>query len=1112
MIKRIANFCVREPFIIGLLMVVLLGGGWYAKEKVPIDAIPNIGQNQVIVLTEWMGRSPKDVEDQITYPLSISLLSVPGAESVRGKSLFGYSFVQVTFKDDIDFYWARSRVSEQLTTVASKLPEGVAPQLGPDATGLGQIFYYVLVPDKPTNLAELRSVQDYVVKYALQSVEGVSEVASVGGYVRQYQIDVDPDRLRFHNIPLSKLVMALKEANTEVGAKTVEQSGMEFIIRGKGYLGGGQGRHQALTDMGNAVVTSHTGVPVRVSDLGHVQSGTDFRRGAIDLNGGEAVGGIVVMRFGENPLKIIAAVKEKIAQIEPSLHGIKIQGIYDRTNLIEETIETLTNALRDEIVITIVVIVLFLLHIRSSLIVAAALPTAVLLAFVAMRTFGLDANIMSLAGIAIAIGNMVDMGIVICENIYEQLAALYEKHTGRELPPGSRLETIIDAVAEVAPALMTATSTTVISFLPVFFLTGRDYKLFAPLAWTKTYALLASLICAIVFIPFLCRLFLKPAPIKGNRPSMYGVVGAILSGAIVWFVWPMDQIALRILITVIGAVCGFAGGYFVAKETLRPIENNPVSRRIFSIYEPLLRWVLAHRKPFLVIPVMIFGLGLFAWSTLKSDDWIALDEGGFFYMPTLYPSASFSKALEVLQTQDTLIKDIPEVDNVLGKIGRAESALDPAPAAMVETYVTLKPKSAWRPGIKEQDIWAEINKRATLPGVTPASYLQPIEGRVIMLQSGIKAPMAIRVYGDSLQGLADAAKHVAAYMKTLPAVNGDTVNPDIVLGKPYAEFEVNREAAARYGLSVKDINDIVEIAVGGKVVTQTIEGRERYPVRVRYLRELRDRVENLDQLPVVTPSGEVIPLGVLAEMKTTWGPAAISSEDARLVAHVSFSPSGTMGDLETVKNVTDSLAAAQNQGKLALPPGYELQAVGSFQNQIEANQRLMFLVPLVILCNLFIIFLQFRKASVSLLVFTGIPVGFGGGMILLALLGVEINTAIWVGFIALFGISVDNGVILSTYLESFFRKNPVASKQEMIDGVVVACMRRVRPCLMTTTTTLIALLPVILSSGRGADVARAMALPIFGGMMIALLELFVVPVLYSFIRERELSATAQVAA
>jgi Cu(I)/Ag(I) efflux system membrane protein CusA/SilA len=1142
--KSFATFCVKEPMIILTVAVAVLLAGWYAKENVPIDAIPNIGQNQVIVLSNWSGRSPKDVEDQITYPLSIALLSVPGAESVRGKSLFGYSFVQVTFKDDIDFYWARSRVAEQLGTVTSILPDGVSPTLGPDATGLGQVFYYTLTPTPGSNLADLRSMQDYVVKYALQSVEGVSEVASIGGYVRQYQVEVDPDKLRFQNITLAQLNKAIQDANAEVGAKTVEQSGMEFIVRGKGFLGQG-GRSQTIEDLENAVVTSRTGVPVRVKDLGYVQNGVSFRRGALDLNGAEAVGGVVVMRFGENPRKVIDGVKAKIKQLEPALNGVKINAVYDRTGLIDETIATLTTALVDEILITVIIIVLFLLHIRTSLIVALTLPAAVLIAFLAMRIFDLDANIMSLAGIAIAIGNMVDMGIVIAENIYQHLSNLYEKHIGKPVKQSVRIETIAGAVAEIAPALMTATATTVISFLPVFFLTGRDFKLFSPLAWTKTYALMASLLVSIVLLPVLCRYFLKPATDKKLPLRYTQAIATIVAAGIGYLIWAPASGSLPIVmaITLASGAVGYVAGSFIAKETLRPIEDNPVSMKILKTYNPLLRWSLNNRKIALGVPIVIFLIGLAAWqgiapilwpvekivsaagydlnssptyttvkktlSGLKTDDWIALDEGSLFYMPTLLPSASFSKAMEVLQTQDTLIKDIPEVKDVLGKIGRAQSALDPAPGAMIETYITLKPKSEWREGITQKDIWDEINKRATFPGVTRASFLQPIEGRVVMLQSGIKAPMAVRIYGDDLEGLAEAAKAVANHLKLVPAVNAATVNPDIVLGKPYAEFEVDRQNAARYGMSVKAINDIIETSVGGKMVGQTVEGRERYSIRVRYLRELRDQIENLEQIPVVSPKGEVVPLGVLAKMKTTWGPAAISSEDARLVSHVAFAPSGIAGAIETVESVMSSLTNAQTRGELSLPPGYELQAVGSFQNQIEANKRLLWLVPMVMFANLFIIFLQFRKIGVSFLVFSGIPVAFGGGMILLGILGIEINTAIWVGFIALFGISVDNGVILASYLESVFRNKPAKSKEDIVNGVLEASARRVRPCLMTTATTIIALIPVIASTGRGADVARAMALPIFGGMFAALLGLIVVPVVYAMMKEHELSSNSE---
>lgn len=1149
MLRAILSFCIRERLIVLVIIAGVVGYGWYATTNVPIDAIPNVGENQVIVLTEWPGRSPKDVEDQITYPLSIALQSVPGAKSVRGKSMFGYSFVQVTFEDSTDFYWARSRVSEQLGTVGSKLPAGVTPTLGPDATALGQIYYYALEPPRGMNLAELRSLQDYVIKYELQSVEGVAEVASVGGYVRQYQIEVDPDKLRFHNLPLSKVVAAVKSSNLDVGAKTVESSGMEFIVRGMGFLGRDQNPAKAIKDIEQTVIASRDGVPIRIRDVAQVQLGPDFRRGAVDLNGSETVGGVVVMRYGENPRAVIERVKEKIAAIEPSLKGVKVHGIYDRTLLIDETIETLTTALTDEILITMVVILLFLLHVRASVVVAVTLPVAVLIAFIGMDVFGIDANIMSLAGIAIAIGTMVDMAIIVSENIYQHLADW--EADGSPGGDEARSNVIREAACEVIPAVMTAVGTTIVSFLPVFFLTGRDHRLFAPLAWTKTFSLAASLIVAVLVVPMLCRVMLRSQKTPWWISLLAGsAFGAILAGTC-WFVWG-ETLSVRWNLapewsSVAAFATGFALGVLLTREKLRPMDGNPVSRVINTVYDPALRFCMAHKALFFAVPIAIVVLGAGAWvglpkvlqpvekvgrkvgaelndvpgyvtfkhsfTGLKSDDWIALDEGSWFYMPSLYPAASFSEAMRVLQTQDVLIKQIPEVQHVFGKIGRVESALDPAPAAMVETYVMLKPKSEWRPGITRKDIWDEINRVATLPGVTPASPLQPIEGRVVMLQSGIKAPMAIRVYGDDLDGLAKAAREVARHLKASPYVNPETVNPDIVLGKPYVEFDVDRDTTARYGMSTVMVNRIIETALGGMNLTKTVEGRERYPVRIRYQRNLRDRIDDLKRLPVVTHTGEIVPLERLARMRTTWGPGAINSENARLVAHISFSTSGDAGDLESVAAIEKSLRDAQSKPKgdpdrLNLPDGYNFDPVGSFQNQVEANNRLMWIVPTVLAVCFFLIYLEFRNRTVTKLVFAGIPVAFAGGMIFLGIQQVEMNTAIWIGFIALFGIAVDDGVVMATYLQQVFSRRDIRSVADIRAATAEAGRRRIRPCLMTTVTTLVALVPVLSSTGRGADVAKAMAWPVFGGMVVELVTLFVVPVLYCSYQESLLAERA----
>ncbi len=1145
MLNIIIRFCVKEPWLVLLLAVGTSVGGWFAYQSVPIDAIPNVGENQVIVLTPWPGRSPKDIEDQVTYPLSVSLLAVPGAESVRGKSMFGYSFVQVTFKDEIDFYWARSRVSEQLGTAASQLPDGVVPQLGPDATGLGQVYYYTLKPPKDgMGLADLRSMQDFVIKYELQAVEGVSEVASIGGYVRQYQIEVDPDKLRFHDVPLDALAKAIKGSNLDVGAKTVETTGMEYIVRGKGFLGTDGDQRKAIRDIEETVIMQRDGVPVHVRDVAKVQLGPDFRRGALDYNGAEAVGGVVVMRYGENPRLVIDRVKEKIAQIEPALKGVTIHGVYDRTGLINETMATLTHALRDEILITAVIILLFLLHIRSSFIVAICLPAAVLMSFIAMHVVGVESNIMSLAGIAIAIGTMVDMGIIVSENIYQHLADWEKRQADDEAisieSRKSRVDVVYEAAIEVAPAVVTAVATTIVSFLPVFFLTGRDYRLFSPLAYTKTFAIAAAMITAVTIVPAMSRLMLRSAKYRKRTALVAGIGFAGLLGAAAHFMWG-GRLAAHFgvqawIVTVIATVVGFVFAWQLLRERIRPIEEIPSSRFVRWMYAARLRQALNHKVFALSFPALLLVVGVGAWvgmptvlrpvekvanvfgadlnqfpgyvdakhvfTGLQSDDWIALDEGSWFYMPTLYPAASFSQAMQVLQTQDVLIGQIPEVKDVLGKIGRVESALDPAPAAMVETYVMLKPESEWRRGVTPRDVWDEINKVATLPGVTPASALQPIEGRVVMLQSGIKAPMAIRVYGDKLDTLADAAMDVAATLKTSPLVNAGTVNPDIVLGKPYIEFTVNREAASRYGMSASMVNQVIETALGGMNLIKTVEGRERYPVRLRYNRDLRERIDQLSRLPVVTHSGAVVPLEELATLETTWGPGAINSENGRLVAHVSFMTNGAKGDLESVTAIEKQLREAQllppsDPNRLALPAGYSLEAVGSFRNQIEANTRLMWIIPVVIMINLLLIYFEFRNLPIAMAVFTGIPVAFAGGMVLVAWMEVELNTAVWVGFIALFGLAVDDGVVMATYIHQLLKRRKVNSVEEIRNVVYEAGLKRIRPCVMTTVTTLAALVPVLIATGRGADVARAMAIPVFGGMLAEPFTSFIVPTLYS---------------
>jgi Cu(I)/Ag(I) efflux system membrane protein CusA/SilA len=1159
--------------LVAIAALAVVAYGWFSTQEVPIDAIPNVGENQVIVLTEWPGRSPKDVEDQITYPLSIALQAVPGSDSVRGKSMFGFSFVQVTFKDGIDFYWARSRVAEQLTTVTGSLPDDVTPTLAPDATALGQIYYYVLEPPPGMDLAELRSKQDFYVKYALQSVDGVAEVASIGGYVRQYQVEVDPNKLRYHKVPLAKVIDAVKAANIDVGAKTVESGGMEYIVRGRGFIGSGKTERETITQIEQTVIGLRNDVPITVADVATVQTGPAFRRGALDFNGAEAVGGVVVMRYGENPRLVIERVKEKVAALEAELGGIRITGVYDRTTLIDETVGTLTTALVEETLITVVVMVLFLLHIRASLVIAITLPLAVLIAFIAMNLFGVDANIMSLAGIAIAIGTMVDMGIIVLENIYGSIAD-WEKE-GSPGGPAHRVTLIREAAGEVIPAVITAVSTTIVSFLPVFFLTGRDHRLFAPLAWTKTFALVASLIVAVTLVPMLCRVFLSSSRLSGATKGLAAITLATISGLLCWFVWghriPTSAISLPIA-TVVAALGGALVGWWVAGERILPLEKNPVSRFVHWLYGGRLSFALKHKAISLSLPLLMVFVGLGAWigmptilrpvesvaqrlgadlngvpgyvdakhvfTGLKTIDWIPLDEGSWFYMPSLYPAASFNQSMEVLQTQDAMIKQIPEVENVLGKIGRVDSALDPAPAAMIETHVMLKPRSEWRPGVTERMIWDEINSVARMPGIPLASALQPIQGRVVMLQSGIKGSMAIRVFGDDLDGLAKASLAVAQKLKTHPMVNPGTVAPDIVMGKPYFEFEIDREESARYGMTTMMVNQIVAAGLGGVDVTETVEGRERYPIQVRYERGVREQIDELERIAVVTHGGKgTVPLGTLAKLKTTWGPGAINSEDARLVANVPFAPKGNFGAIETVESVMKSLRESRADGSLVFPDGnFELQPIGSFENQVKTNARLLWLgplldiddpksiqtttdriafvlnriplglIPLVLLINLLLLYLDFRSLSISMVVFSGIPVAFAGGMIAVAVMGIGMNTAVWVGFIALFGIAVDDGVVMATYISQLLNKREPRTITELRATIYEAGMKRVRPCLMTTVTTLVALIPVLISTGRGADVARSMAIPVFGGMLVEPFTSFIVPTLYCAYREFRINA------
>ncbi len=1149
MINKLIRFCLENAFIVFVLTLVVIGWGWYAVTNIPVDAIPDIGENQSIVFTDWPGRDPVTVEDQVTYPLTISLEGVPGVKVIRSFSGFGFSIIYVVFKDGIDFYWARSRVLERMNVAQQWLPEGVVPILGPDATALGQVFWYT-VEGEGYDLGQLRSIQDWYIRYQLNAVDGVSEVASVGGYVKQYQIDVDPNRMRAHGVKLSDVYMAVHRSNVDVGAKVVENYGMEYIIRGVGFV-------KTVADVENIVVKATEGTPIFVKNVATVTLGPDFRRGALDKEGAEVVGAVVTMRYGENPLAVIKRIKEKIKEIEPGLpEGIKIVPFYDRTGLINETIDMLKSALSEEIMITVVVIIIFLLHLRSSMIVASTLPLAVFMAFIAMYYLKIDSNVMSLSGIAIAIGTLVDMGIIMTENIYRHLTEM----------DGSkkRLEVVYDAAVEVASAIMTAVSTTIIALVPVFAMQDQEGKLFKPLAWTKTFCLAASIVVAITLVPVLCNLFLKDVKLKKRTSlgltALLGVaVFLLLRSVLVRFFSPPIWGMPIWLVALLGGILVTGVSFIMTQERLLPLEDNRISRFIVRAYEPMIIWVLEHKMLFLALPISIVIAGFSIWlgfdtvfSPLRASfntiglpiqqtqPWVylkhkfpgigrefmpALDEGSFLYMPSLLPAASLTEVIEVVKKQDILMKQIPEVDMVVGKLGRADTALDPAPVGMIETVVNLKPKDQWRmipverwygdlwlPGfvknflgvfwpeerrITKNEILEELRKNTDITGVAP-TWLQPIQTRVVMLQSGLRAMMGAKIFGADLKEIERIGLEMEQLIKQVPGAVD--VLADRIVGKPYIEFNINREAVARYGVRLEDVQDVIETAIGGMNLTWTVEGRERYPVRVRYMRELRDNFEALPMILVPTPDGAQIPISQVVDIEYTIGPATIKSENALLVGYVTFN-TRDRDEVSVVEDAQKLIASKLKSGEFKLPKGYYIRWAGQFENQMRANKRLAMLLPICLLAIFFLLYLQFRHLPITLVIFFAIPVCFAGGFIFLYMGGYNLSVAVWVGFIALFGIAVDDGVVIATYLEQSFEKLPITSIKDIREATVYAGMRRIRPVLMTTVTTVIALLPILLATGRGSDVMKPMAIPSFGGMSIELITLFVVPCCYSGFKE-----------
>ncbi len=1142
------RFFVDNKLIVFVLLAGIVAGGVYVspfdwqlgampRDRVPVDAIPDIGENQQIVFTEWQGRSPRDVEDQVSYPLTTALLGIPGVRTVRSSSMFGFSTIYVIFEEGVEFYWSRSRVLEKLSSLpAGTLPDGVAPALGPDATALGQVFWYTLEGRTTEgelvggwDLHELRSTQDWTVRFALQSVPGVSEVASVGGYVQEYQVDVDPEAMLASGVTIEQIARAVRESNLDVGARTLEINRAEYLVRGLGFI-------RTVGDLEQTVIATRKHTPIRIADVASVTLGPAQRRGALDDAGAEAVGGVVVVRYGENPLEVIQRVKAKIAEIAPGLpkrtladgtsSQVTIHPFYDRTTLIHETLDTLSTALFQQILVTVIIVLVMLRNLRTSLLISAVLPLAVLAAFVTMKATGVDANIMALAGIAIAIGTMVDMGIVFTENIVSHLAdAPRDK---------SRARVIAHATAEVAPAVVTSALTTVVSFLPIFALTAAEGKLFRPVAYTKSFAILAALLISMLALPALAHLFLRRPRGSADQSVVEPKRSRLAALSL-----PVIVLAVALLLTRSWLPLG-PGHHFIANFLFVVVVIGALLLAFFAfqrVYVPLLRWSLRNKALALALPVAVLVGGVASWSSLGREFMPPFDEGSFLYMPTTMPHASFGQALDMLHTMDAAIQEIPEVDRAVGKLGRAESPLDPAPISMFETVVTYKPEFGvdqdgnrvrnWRDHIRSPgDIWEEIIEAARAPGLTSAPMLMPINTRIIMLQSGMRAPMGIKVYGPDLATIEAFGMKLEGLIRDVRGVRPETVFADRVVGKPYIEIDINREAIGRYGLTISRVQDVIQVALGGRTLTRTVEGRERYPVRVRYMREERDSMEALGRVLVSAPGGEQIPLEQLTEVRYVKGPQVIKSEDTFLTSYVLFDKLPELSEVDVVQNARAFLSSKIESGELDVPAGVSYRFAGSYENQVRSEQRLILLIPVALTLVFLLLYIQFRRVLTTLIIYSGVVLCVAGGFILIWLYGrpwfldfevlgtdmqhlfhvgtINLSVAVWVGVIALLGIATDTGVVMATYLAQRFRAAPAHTVEEVRERVVEAGQRRVRPCLMTTATTALALLPVITSQGRGADVMVPMALPSIGGMGAILLTLFVVPVLYAWVEEREL--------
>ncbi|MFA5957031.1 efflux RND transporter permease subunit [Hyphomicrobium sp.] len=1031
MIARLIAWSARNLMLVFIATAFVVVAGVWAVKTLPLDAIPDLSDTQVIVYTEFPGQSPQVVEDQVTYPLTTAMLTVPRSKVVRGFSFFGVSFVYIIFDDGTDIYWARSRVLEYLSAAAKRLPTGVTPTLGPDATGVGWVYQYALqAPNK--SLADLRSMQDWDVRFGLSKAEGVAEVAGVGGFVKQYNVIVDPSRLRALNVPLSKIRDVIRGNNMDVGGRTLELSEHEFMIRGRGYLRG-------IDDLNNIMVKSDGGTPVLLKDVAHVEIAGDERRGIAELNGeGEVASGIALQRSGANALTVIDNVKARLKEIMPSLPaGTEIIPVYDRSQLINRAIETLKHTLFEESVVVALVCIIFLLHVRSALVAILMLPVGILMAFTAMKMLGLGSNIMSLGGIAIAIGAMIDAAIVMIENAH--------KHLERAPPGKPRLQILIDAAAEVGPALFFSLLVITVSFLPIFTLESQEGRLFGPLAFTKTFAMASAALLSVTLVPALMVIFVR---------------GRII-----------------------------------------PEEKNPINRALIAIYRPVIKGVLKAKTLTIVLAVLILAVSVWPVTKIGSEFMPSLNEGTLLFMPTTLPGISVTKSAELLQTQDRIIKSFPEVASVYGKAGRAETATDPAPTEMYETVVNLKPKEDWRPGVTTDSLVAEMDKALQFPGVSNA-WTMPIKARIDMLSTGIRTPVGIKVIGSDLTAMDQVARQVETVLKTVPGTS--SAYAERVMGGYYLEIIPNREQLARYGLMISDVQDVISMALGAEPLTTTVEGRERYTVALRYPRDLRSDPQAIAKDVVVSlPGGGTVPLGEVADIKLTQGPTTIRTENAKLATYVYVD----LRDRDLGGYIADAKKAVE--AKVKLPPGTYLVWSGQFEYMERAEARLQLVVPVTLMIIFLLLYLNFQRLTETLIVMLSLPFALVGGFWLMWWLGFNLSVAVAVGFIALAGVAAETGVVMLIYLDNAARevhaecllaKRPF-TREDLYHAIMVGAVERVRPKMMTVVAIMAGLLPILWSTGTGSEVMQRIAVPMIGGMVSStLLTLIVIPAIYGLVK------------